>query len=410
VRERKIVGYAALLIAVAAHVLAYIEYRALGTSMVFPRNWERDFLILLSLSLVFALIHHTISGYLVRSIAITLRIIIVNLIGVPFAEYLLIEQVLLFSLFIDTNLTYSLPYNLVLSALLIVGTVLIMTFYQVVAVKLSLEVVTNFFPTILLSLFAIAVSGLIRFILDALERERKSSETLNSAVQQLTDANTSFLNYASQVKQKSTIDERKRITRDLHDVVGQVFTNVISMMDAVLKHPIKNEEERRKLHQWVRDHSQKGLKETRAVLYRLRSIEDRSVEGIQAVQNLISTFSRATRVGVRVEWGNLPWKLESSVDATLYRIVQESMINSFRHGKATQIGIFFWVGGSRVSLRVDDNGRGSSNHKMGIGQMGMRERVEALGGSITFQNTAEGYSVFAAIPDRSAVDSINEET
>jgi signal transduction histidine kinase len=243
-----------------------------------------------------------------------------------------------------------------------------------------------------------AISFLYRLESDRLREAVDDIDKLNSAVLQLTSANTGFLQYATTIEQRSTESERNRITRELHDIVGQTFTNIIMMMNAVIRHQDKTEEELCEIHEWIRSHAQSGLQEVRAVLYELRAIREGGVTGIQAIMNLADTFEKSTDVRVEIEWNNLPYQSNPELDRVLFRVIQEAMVNAFRHGRATLIKIQFWYDGHGVNLSVHDNGTGSVKSKKGLGQMGMEERVGRFGGRIEFLNVPDGYKVLAWIP------------
>src|SRR4051812_11548932 len=92
------------------------------------------------------------------------------------------------------------------------------------------------------------------------------------------------------------------------------------------------------------------------------------------------------------------------VDLTVYRIVQEALTNVFRHAQASAIDILIEPARrppatDGVIVRVRDNGRGlGSGNRIGFGLTGMRERVSALGGTLTVSSDAAGVTVHAVIP------------
>ena len=98
-----------------------------------------------------------------------------------------------------------------------------------------------------------------------------------------------------------------------------------------------------------------------------------------------------------------------TADLTIYRVVQEALTNVFRHAGATSVnvsvepaeppsGIAADRGFARV--RVRDNGRGMKpDHKLGFGLTGMRERILALGGTLTIASDAGGVTVEAVVPN-----------
>ena len=98
-----------------------------------------------------------------------------------------------------------------------------------------------------------------------------------------------------------------------------------------------------------------------------------------------------------------------TADLTIYRIVQESLTNVFRHAGATSVDVSDRTGraaggngaASRgcALVRVSDNGRGlKPDHRLGFGLVGMRERILALGGTLTVASGEGGVTVEAVVP------------
>ena len=239
---------------------------------------------------------------------------------------------------------------------------------------------------------------IIQDLATRLEEVSDRNEKLHTSVLQLTSANTEFLEQANVAGEESAVLERHRITRDLHDVVGQTLTNIIMMMDAALHRKVHEPEETVKLLRWIRKQAQSGLEETRAVLYELRALRPATLRGLRALKKLIETFSRLSRIKTTVEWGNLPWTFAPDQENAVYHLIQASLSNSFRHGSATRIDIHFNVDRGVLHVLVRDNGRGGSDASSGIGQRGMEERLIPWGGTVSFHSEPFGYAVTAALP------------
>jgi signal transduction histidine kinase len=148
----------------------------------------------------------------------------------------------------------------------------------------------------------------------------------------------------------------------------------------------------------ARRNAEEGLARIRQALYDLRRQDTPMPVGMRAVRRLASVFEQATSTRVRCEFGGVPLNIGDDVDSALYHIVQEGLINSFRHGRATEVSVIFWMEDGAVGVRVRDNGRGSQDVVEGIGLKGMRERVEKAGGSFDARPVAEGFLVEARIP------------
>gem|GEM_PF-1660465 len=226
----------------------------------------------------------------------------------------------------------------------------------------------------------------------------EKTNQLHASVLQLTSANTEFLERANAAGEESAVHERNRITRDLHDVVGQTLTNIMMMVDASLHRKVHDPDETVKLLRWIRKQAQTGLEETRAVLYELRALQPRGLRGIKALKKLIETFARLSRIRTRVEWGNLPWTFDPDQESAVYHLIQGALSNAFRHGLATRIDVQFHVDRGVLHAVVQDNGRGGADASLGLGQKGMEERLARWGGTVTFHNESFGYVVRATLP------------
>lgn len=251
----------------------------------------------------------------------------------------------------------------------------------------------------------VGLTALVGILLDRVQRSRAEVERLagqnrqlHGSVMQLTSANSEFLEQANTAGEESAVQERNRITRELHDVVGQTLTNIIMMMDAALHRKAHDPEETTKLLRWIRRQAQTGLEETRAVLYELRALRPSSLRGLKALKKLIETFGRLSRIKTRVEWGNLPWTFDPDQENAVYHLVQGALSNAFRHGLATQVDIHFQVDRGQLNLMIRDNGRGGPDASLGLGQRGMEERLARWNGTVTFKSEPYGYMVLATLP------------
>ena len=148
------------------------------------------------------------------------------------------------------------------------------------------------------------------------------------------------------------------------------------------------------------DQARTGLEETRQSLRRLRSLGTEKHISIDAIQQLVKTFEKVTGVQIVVDYGNLPKNISNEIDSVIYHTVQEGVINAFRHGKATQVKIYFWLDETQVNIYISDNGNGSTAIKDGIGLSGMKERISHLGGQFSAQNFSNGFKISVSIPRR----------
>ncbi len=241
---------------------------------------------------------------------------------------------------------------------------------------------------------------------------QKRIQRLNYAIENLSNANKNLQNYAESSRSLAAGEERNRITRDLHDLVGYALTNVIMLMNAtkilLLQSPERLAEAVEMVEQ-TKDQAEAALQDARRILYELRAASDRLPNGLHAIAELVKVFQRTTHIAVGFHYGNLPISYGRRIDAVMYQIVQEGLTNAIRHGKADEITISLWETDENITISVKDNGVGADRVKEGIGLKGMRERVALFGGNIDAHGESYGFVLAAYIPLRAALAVKDEE-
>lgn len=199
-------------------------------------------------------------------------------------------------------------------------------------------------------------------------------------------------------------DERKQLARELHDELGQ-HLNAIKI-DAV---SIRNGNESKwtEVHAAalaiidVADHVQNTIRD---MLRRLRPAGLDELGLSAALEHLVQqwqTRNPATRAVLDVDAA--VDGLKENENMTCYRLVQEALNNVTRHAQARSVTLRLQRLRAHVALNVIDDGVGTphetSTRAPGLGLVGMRERVEALGGEIEFESAAgQGFRIKAVIP------------
>jgi signal transduction histidine kinase len=250
----------------ALHLLALLQFFAHKDQYGLPPEWTRDFSLLLGLSLLLLVVIHGMPSLRVRVAAAVVKIVAFLIVGVPFGAFLDIRYILMFSLLLDMSFCFSPPADTILSSAVMAGSVVFL-------VPISAFSVSMASPRFLdwSSFFFIGASFMLLLSLARRLSERDTENTariksLNEFITKLLSTSRDYLEYAARVERESTENERNRITQELHDVVGQAFTNIYAMMDASLKHPPSSPAETGELHTWAKEQAQKGLNETYAVL------------------------------------------------------------------------------------------------------------------------------------------------
>jgi signal transduction histidine kinase len=218
------------------------------------------------------------------------------------------------------------------------------------------------------------------------------------ALIKVTKLNLSYQDYTANLEEKSAHEERLRLTRDIHDVVGYALTNTMMLMRAASL-MIREEPERvGELIDKAQHGAETALAQVRGFLRDMRRREIRSAAGPNAIAKVVRVFKTATGVDVDLDFGNFDWAIGADEAFALYHFIQEAILNAFSHGKASSIRISFRQSEEGVAVTVRDNGSGAKSVTEGIGISGMRERLAKLGGGLEYSSTSEGFSITMRLP------------
>ena len=232
-----------------------------------------------------------------------------------------------------------------------------------------------------LAAFAVAASLLARMA----ARRQEQEELLRfqeANLDTLAELNLNLQGYARTVDEESSERERNRISREIHDISGYIFTNLIALMDAAGSMPRERPGRADgRAHHGAQDRPRRDCRRRALRCGRLRIEPLRVSNAPRAIYKIVSIFRKITGLEVTLSLGNLPNALSQELSLALYRTVQEALTNAVRHGKASRVRVIFWVDGEELRLTITDNGRGAFEVVKGIGIAGMEERLGALGGA-----------------------------
>jgi signal transduction histidine kinase len=192
-------------------------------------------------------------------------------------------------------------------------------------------------------------------------------------------------------------DERRRLARELHDETGQALTSILLGLRGL--EDAKDPEALRAAVGEVRDLVRSTLQDVRrlAVELRPKALDDFGL--VPAVERLTESFAEQTGIDVEFVHNITDSRLPPGIETALYRIVQESLTNVVKHARAGHVSIVLTGKHGSVSILVEDDGVGfepSRSRGDGLGLLGMRERVELLGGRMTVESRPGAGTTFVA--------------
>jgi two-component system sensor histidine kinase UhpB len=205
-------------------------------------------------------------------------------------------------------------------------------------------------------------------------------------------------------------EERADLARDLHDDVGPfLFAVNVDIASIALLAEKRGDVEILERGRSIREAVSHMQKHVKAILGRLRPTGVSEIGLAQAVENL-GLFWRRRHPEISIEFnvGASNVSFGDVADATLYRLIQGSLTNAIRHGRphAITVSIHTQDQGD-ILLQVSDDGIGltPATDRTGLGLAGMRERISALGGTLSVRNHVDGKgaSVTARLPRQTPV-------
>jgi signal transduction histidine kinase len=205
-------------------------------------------------------------------------------------------------------------------------------------------------------------------------------------------------------------EERLRIARDLHDVIGHNISLINVQASMGLDLMDSQPEQARAALSAIKSASKEALEELRAMLTTLRQDDDDAprspAPGLDRLPELIE-LTRAAGLSVEAEVAGKPPPLPAAVHLAAYRIIQESLTNVARHAGRARVMVRVTYDDADVRVEIDDDGTapadGAAAIGTGSGITGMRERAAALGGDLSagFRHDG-GFRVSARLPVRSS--------
>jgi signal transduction histidine kinase len=203
-----------------------------------------------------------------------------------------------------------------------------------------------------------------------------------------------------EIESRTQREERRRIARDLHDVVLQDLSGALQSLR--LTH-LRAKGSGRELDLGEElealGRATSGL---RSAMYDLRHEEEERpfVRSVESLVELNRQLTPGRRTVLEVEEG-LPEDLPREASVELLRVLQEALVNARRHSGAGNVEVRLRAGGGTLVAEVTDDGRGfdTASTRAGVGLSAMRERVEGLGGAFEAESQAgEGTKVRVTVP------------
>lgn len=205
--------------------------------------------------------------------------------------------------------------------------------------------------------------------------------------------------HAEEARRRET-EERLRIARELHDVVGHNISLINVQAGAALHGLKKRPEDAEVALKAIKEASKETLRQLRTTLGVLRQVDEEAPTAPAASLTRLDELIATTGLTVATDLPGSLDGLPAAVDLAATRIIKEALTNVSRHAGTDEAALTITRTPADLVIRIDDSGPGATfTDGTGYGVQGMRERATALGGTLEAGPRPEGgYRVVAHLP------------
>jgi signal transduction histidine kinase len=273
--------------------------------------------------------------------------------------------------------------------------------------------------------FVAGISYSNRLLATERERSRLLFRQLDISNRELEAAHLKLQEYTNQVEELTVARERTRLAREIHDTLGHYLTILSIQLETIGK--LQEKDPARAATEIVeaKHVATQSMQEVRNVVAALRPSAMGTLKLPEALVRLGEEFRRATgEIELTLDLETEVPAIAPDLQLTLYRVAQESLTNVRKHACASKVLLRMRYENDAIELVVLDNGQGapfqarhggtaaSASNGLsalkGFGLLGLRERAELLGGTITHGNAEpRGYRVTVRLPVRLSQGELN---
>ncbi|GAB4072958.1 two-component sensor histidine kinase DegS [Barrientosiimonas marina] len=202
---------------------------------------------------------------------------------------------------------------------------------------------------------------------------------------------------------ESQEDERRKISREIHDGPAQMLANILlrsELVDRTFRQGTVEEavSEMKSVRKMIRS----SLQEVRRIIYDLRPMALDDLGLVPTIQKFVATTAEYYNLDIRFNLVGQEERIHHKYEIAFFRLMQEALQNAISHAEASSILVKLEMSDNRIVMVIKDDGKGfdqSVKRDKSFGLMGMRERVEMLDGSLTINSEiGKGTTVLIKVP------------
>jgi len=237
----------------------------------------------------------------------------------------------------------------------------------------------------------------IIFMIIYILKQIQENEYISKKLSMVAMINKKMQKYVIVTEKFGEKNERKRLARELHDTIGHALAGMAVGVDACITMIDKNPQLAKAQLKIISKAIRKGMKDVRNSLNKMRPDFLQQYRLKEAIEKMKEEISDVTDLKINLNYQIDETGFETKIEDILFRVIQESITNSIRHGLATVVDIDIYKENNLLCLKIKDNGKGCKAINYGFGLKQMVERVSQIRGDINFYSE-NGFTTEIKIP------------
>lgn len=252
---------------------------------------------------------------------------------------------------------------------------------------------------VLLGIFFILLSYISRLYSTKVEAQQLYDK-LRVSDEKLIEANKELQGYVEYIEELTLLKERNRISRDIHDSVGHTLSTAMIQLSAMEAIAEKENSYMKDMVGNLRAFINESFQDVKRAVRELKPDEYDNYQGILRLQEVCKNFERMSGVVVKVIISKGDWNLSTKQVNHLYRMTQEILSNSLKHGKATMVKVIMNFTEDEFIISFSDNGLGTDKIvESGLGLKSIKERTAEIDGIVDIKSSrGNGFFVKVIVP------------
>ncbi|TCZ79475.1 sensor histidine kinase [Paenibacillus albiflavus] len=244
------------------------------------------------------------------------------------------------------------------------------------------------------------IMTILLYYIRKLTNEKLDSEQLNDELRlkhyQLDETQKQVVDFAKKVEYATQLEERNRISREIHDELGHKLIRLKLMMDAAVRILPIQADKGIELAQNVQAQLTESMELLRATVSKLNP--GNHILRTYSLEKLVQDLRSEGRLNIDYSIEGMPYALYPSIEVVMHRNAQEAITNAVRHGNASQVSIRVSYEPDQITMQISNDGElPKDTTRRGLGLSGMEERVKLIGGELLI-NAQYPFTVTTILP------------